>query len=89
MELQRITYAEFGDCDPVIQFNTGKVRKVMSMYAEEKNSKAVYLPIENVRPNPYQPRREMCSEALADLCASIKQYGLMQPMVVRQMNDRD
>lgn len=61
----------------------------MSMYTEEKNSKAVYLPIENVRPNPYQPRREMDSEALGDLCASIKQYGLMQPIVVRQMNDRD
>lgn len=59
------------------------------MYAEEKNTKAVFLPIENVRPNPYQPRREMSAEALSDLCASIKQYGLMQPIVVRQINDRD
>lgn len=59
------------------------------MYTEEKNSKAVFLPIESVRPNPYQPGREMSEEALADLCASIKQYGLMQPIVVRQINDRD
>ena len=59
------------------------------MYTEEKNSKAVYLPIESIRPNPYQPRKEMCGEALSDLCASIKQYGLMQPVVVRQMNDCD
>jgi len=59
------------------------------MYTEEKNSKAVYLPIESVRPNPYQPRKEMCDEALKDLCASIKQYGLMQPIVVRQINEWD
>lgn len=61
----------------------------MFMYTEEKNTKAVFLPIENVRPNPYQPRREMDGEALADLCASIKQYGLMQPVVVRQINECD
>lgn len=59
------------------------------MYTEEKNVRAVYLPIENVRPNPYQPRHEMDKEALEDLCASIKQYGLMQPVVVRQINECD
>ena len=59
------------------------------MYAEEKNSKIVYLPINSVRPNPYQPRKEMDKEALEDLCTSIKRYGLMQPVVVRQINDCD
>ena len=61
----------------------------MFMNTEEKNTKAVFLPIDNVRPNPYQPRREMDREALADLCASIRQYGLMQPIVVRQINKCD
>ena len=59
------------------------------MYTEEKNSKAVFIPIESIRPNPYQPRREMAEDALSDLCASIKQYGRMQPVVVRQINDYD
>ncbi len=59
------------------------------MYTEEKLSRAVYLPIEYVRPNPYQPRREMDKESLEELCASIRQYGLMQPVVVRQINDCD
>ena len=68
----------------------GKGENFMScIYTEEKNSKAVFLPIECVRPNPYQPRREMSEEALADLCASIRQYGLMQPVVVRQINEND
>ncbi len=59
------------------------------MFAEEKNSKVLYLPIDSVRPNPYQPRREMDKSALQDLCSSIKHYGLMQPVVVRQINGRD
>lgn len=59
------------------------------MFTEEKNSKVLYLPIDSVRPNPYQPRREMDKAALNDLCSSIRHYGLMQPVVVRQINGRD
>ncbi|MBQ7960308.1 MAG: ParB/RepB/Spo0J family partition protein [Clostridia bacterium] len=59
------------------------------MYTEERISGAIYLPIENIRFNPYQPRTELDIESIEELCASIKQYGLMQPIVVRQINDRD
>lgn len=59
------------------------------MFTEEKISRAVYLPVENIRVNPYQPRKDMDMASLEELCASIKQYGLMQPVVVRQINDRD
>lgn len=41
------------------------------------------IPLANVRPNPYQPRREFAKEALADLASSLKQSGLLQPIVVR------
>lgn len=58
----------------------------MKMYAEEKNTTVLQLPINAIRPNPYQPRKEMDKEALSELCASIKSYGLMQPVVVRQIN---
>ena len=64
-------------------------RKVMYMFTEEKSSKILHLPINSIRPNPYQPRREMNKEALDDLCSSIKRYGLMQPIVVRQINGKD
>lgn len=58
-------------------------------FTEEKNSKSVMIPIESVRPNPYQPRREPEKAALEDLSRSIRQYGLMQPIVVRQINGCD
>jgi len=59
------------------------------MYTEEKNSKAVYLPIENIRTSPYQPRHDASSSSIEELCESIRQYGLMQPVVVRQINECD
>ena len=42
------------------------------------------IPMDSIRPNPYQPRRVFSQEALEELCASIKQYGLLQPISVRK-----
>ncbi len=41
------------------------------------------LPIAAIVPNPYQPRREFSEEELADLSASMRENGLLQPIVVR------
>ena len=41
------------------------------------------IPIEFVRPGPFQPRRDMDPDALAELAASIRAQGIMQPIVVR------
>ena len=37
----------------------------------------------DIQPNPYQPRREFKDEELAELMASIRENGLLQPIVVR------
>lgn len=49
----------------------------------EREGSLVELPIEQIRANPYQPRRAVEPEALEELKASIKQVGLLQPVVVR------
>jgi ParB family transcriptional regulator, chromosome partitioning protein len=41
------------------------------------------LPIAQIRPNPYQPRREFDEAELAELQASLKASGLLQPVTVR------
>lgn len=41
------------------------------------------ISIEKIRPNPHQPRRVFETEALETLASSIKEHGLMQPIVVR------
>ncbi len=46
------------------------------------------LPIEFLRPGKYQPRKDMHPEALEELAASIKNQGLMQPIVVRPLGNK-
>ncbi|MGB6064299.1 MAG: ParB/RepB/Spo0J family partition protein [Desulfomonilaceae bacterium] len=42
-----------------------------------------HLPIDSLRPNPNQPRRCFSEESLADLSNSIKEMGIIQPLIVR------
>lgn len=41
------------------------------------------LPTASITPNPFQPRREFSEQDLADLVGSIRENGLLQPIVVR------
>src|SRR5262249_8102621 len=41
-------------------------------------------PIEHLHPGPFQPRRIFDAQALADLAQSIKEKGLLQPILVRK-----
>jgi ParB family chromosome partitioning protein len=43
-----------------------------------------YVPIERISPNPYQPRSEIHDENLQELCASIKEHGILQPLIVTE-----
>jgi ParB family chromosome partitioning protein len=42
------------------------------------------VPIANVRPNPRQPRRQFSDERLAELAHSIREKGIIEPLIVRQ-----
>jgi ParB family transcriptional regulator, chromosome partitioning protein len=47
------------------------------------------LPIELIRPNPEQPRRSFGAEELAELAASIRERGVLQPILVRPAPGQD
>ncbi len=49
----------------------------------EREGSLVELAIGEIRPNPYQPRQDVDPAALEELKSSIRQVGLMQPVVVR------
>jgi ParB family chromosome partitioning protein len=42
------------------------------------------LPLDVIQPNPLQPRQQFHAESIADLAASIREQGLLQPIVVRK-----
>lgn len=45
------------------------------------------LPIERVFPNPQQPRRDFPEAALEELAASIREKGIIQPLIVRERSE--
>ena len=45
------------------------------------------LPITSIRPNPKQPRQVFDEEALAELTHSVREFGVLQPVVVRVRED--
>ena len=52
--------------------------------SEFLSSRVRYVPINDIRPNPQQPRRRFDPEGLQELAASIAAYGILQPLTVRQ-----
>lgn len=46
------------------------------------NNSIFWVETDKISPNPYQPRREFDEHALRDLADSIRQYGVLQPLVV-------
>jgi ParB family chromosome partitioning protein len=45
------------------------------------------IPVEFLRPGKYQPRKDMSQDALEDLASSIRAQGVIQPIVVRAIDD--
>jgi ParB family chromosome partitioning protein len=50
-------------------------------------SRPVLIPINKIRPNPYQPRQDFDPKGLKELAESIKREGLLQPIIVRKKGD--
>ena len=49
----------------------------------------VQVPTEKILPNPYQPRKQFKSEDMLSLADSIKENGVLQPLICRQINNSD
>jgi len=63
--------------DTVVQYSPSQPIGDGSWFAD--------LPVNQITPNPSQPRRAFDEESLDELAASVKEVGLLQPIVVRTM----
>ena len=63
---------------------------LLGEYLGEENAgtEARSVPVSAVHPNPFQPRREFDEDQLSELASSIKENGLLQPIVVRPAGNR-
>ena len=58
------------------------------MFERKKQAGKIYfLPIDQIRPSPFQARREFSEQELAALAQSIRENGLLQPISVRKVSD--
>lgn len=64
--------------------STEKINSVKDEGAADLIKQIVEIPIENIKPNPNQPRTHFDKEALAELAQSISQLGVIQPITVRK-----
>lgn len=59
-------------------FNTGDPREPQRVWS---------VPISEIKPNPNQPRKNFSSEELKELAQSIKEHGVLQPLLVAELVD--
>ncbi|WP_135554612.1 ParB/RepB/Spo0J family partition protein [Paenibacillus cymbidii] len=50
-----------------------------------EDDKVVEIPLAQLRANPYQPRKSFHEESIHELAASIKEHGVIQPIIVRSV----
>ncbi len=51
---------------------------------DEQNETVEEIPLKDIRPNPYQPRKTFNEEGLQELSDSIKLNGVLQPIIIRK-----
>lgn len=77
--------------DPEVRSGDGDTRPPGKLYRFEEHvrlaGRVADVDVENVRPNPYQPRQDFDETALEELAASIKQLGIIQPITVRALGE--
>ena len=54
---------------------------------QTEDKRLAQIPIQRIQPNPNQPRHTFDEESIAELAQSIRQVGLIQPLIVRRAGD--
>lgn len=56
----------------------------MNIKLQDDRTRIQQIPIDIIRPNPYQPRKDFDNVCLDELAESIRAYGILQPLTVRK-----
>ena len=67
-------------------YNVIRVKEYWGVNMEDKE--IVYLQLEDIIPNRFQPREVFDEKALKELAVSIKEHGVIQPIIVRKVDDK-
>lgn len=73
--------------DALIVENTSDNEKPISQTSYENVVNDLLIPVSALKPNPFQPRTEFNMEALQELSLSIKEHGVIQPVLVEKIDE--
>lgn len=73
--------------ETIAKQNSGKEKQVEIDPAELVNV-VLHIPVDDIRANPHQPRKEFNEERLDELADSIKEHGIIQPITVRYIGEK-
>ena len=66
---------------------TEKAADAEAMPEESQAGRLIDVPVSAVSPNPFQPRKELGEQEIMELSESIKEFGGLQPILVRRVED--
>jgi ParB family chromosome partitioning protein len=64
-----------------------KAGSLRGMLKDENQARILLIPLDEIEPNPEQPRKHFDRKALEDLTASVRDKGILQPIIVRKKAD--
>lgn len=65
-----------------------RIRSYLFSMSQLFNDSIFWVDVQKIQPNPFQPRREFDEEKLKELANSIRQYGILQPLVVTRREEQ-
>jgi len=75
------------DTEPIGEYRPAAADAAQAETAESASAAAatVTVPVDRIEPNPYQPRRDFDDGSLAALAGTLREHGLLQPILVAAM----
>ncbi len=68
--------------------DTEKTKTAIPIEPADKVNVVLNIPVNHIRANPHQPRKDFKREALDELADSVKKHGLIQPITVRYIGEK-
>lgn len=77
----------FGSADEVKSTDGQETHSNVTELNPRSDESILFISLESIQTNPYQPRKEFAKDELNDLAESIKQKGVIQAITVRKLED--
>lgn len=79
-------FPEYQDENKPVSEKEGVEKNIVQ--PEDRVNIVLFVPVDHIRANPHQPRKEFDDEKLEELAGSIKKHGLIQPITVRYIGEK-